>query len=74
MNRTENQNNQLSVLILQRQMTGLPDCIITTSVLDTSCISFSRDIAVDVFHEDVRRQDAMYEVTPDVQIIKVVLE
>ena len=52
----------------------LPDSVVTAGVRDTSRITFFRNITVDVLHEKIGCKDTVYEVSPDVRVVEVVLE
>ena len=55
-------------------MSHLPDSVVTAGVRDTSRITFFRNITVDVLHEKIGCKDTVYEVSPDVRVVEVVLE
>ena len=51
-----------------------PNGVVTLGILDARRIPVARNIAVDVFHEKIGREDAMHKVSPYVPIVKVILE
>ena len=58
----------------ESEETPLPDRIIAACVRHTRGIALFDDVAVDVLHEEIGRQHAMDKVSPDIAIVKVVLE
>lgn len=51
-----------------------PDSIITPRICNSSSIPFLYNITINILDEQVRCENAVHEVSPDVTIVKVVLE
>ena len=61
-------------LVNEDQTQDSPDGVVATRVLHTRSITSTRDVTVDVLHEQIGRQHTMHEVSPDVCVIEVILE
>ena len=51
-----------------------PDGVVTFCILNASSVPVFCDIGVNVFHQQVRCEDSVDEVSPNVTIVEVVLE
>ena len=51
-----------------------PYGVIAFGVLDTSSISVFCDVGVDIFHQQIGSENAMYEVSTNMTVVEVVLE
>jgi len=54
--------------------THRPNRIIAFGILNASGIPVFCDVGINVFHEQVRGEDPMDEISPDMAIVKVILE
>ena len=52
----------------------VPDSIVTASIGNTGGVAILHNVTMDALHKEIRRENAIDEVSPYVAIVEVVLE
>ena len=52
----------------------VPDSIVTASIGNTGGVAILHNVTMDALHKEIRRKNAIYEVSPYVAIVEVILE